>query len=256
MPNPRAGLLFIFISIFSVPAAAQQVPRDAQAVVILQQSFVAMGGTVPADSVATGTITVVAGSTTETGTARILTRGVDQSAEQIQTTAGKRAVIYSRGQASEVQNASVRSLQMELVVTSQSPDFPLPLLAAALNNSDTAIKYVGLETIGGSTLYHVQFWNAFSANVRLQPLAPFSTRDIWIDSVTGRPNKLSYERRATRGSGPGVHFEVFFSDYRNVNGVLYPFLIQKSANAVHLLTINIQTVTPNNGLTDADFPVR
>jgi hypothetical protein len=61
----------------SLPASQQaaQSPsaapvRDPQAVAALRQAFAAMGGRLPADTVATGTITIVEGSRTETGTIR------------------------------------------------------------------------------------------------------------------------------------------------------------------------------------------
>src|SRR5437879_5170766 len=93
----RPASLFVFILLFSPSVAAQQPPRDPQAVAILQRALAAMGRPAPTDSVATGTAVLVAGSTTETGTIRILTRRLDQSAEYFQTPAESRVVIYSRG---------------------------------------------------------------------------------------------------------------------------------------------------------------
>src|ERR1700687_4223002 len=85
--------------LFSSHAFLQQPPppvtRDAQAVTLLQTSVGAMGGNVPSDSVATGSIKIVAGSQTSTGTIRILTRGTDQSSEQITLPEATRTVTYS-----------------------------------------------------------------------------------------------------------------------------------------------------------------
>ena len=50
--------------------------------------------------------------------------------------------------------------------------------------------------------------------------------------------------------------EIFYSAYRNIGSVLYPFHIEKSFNGTPWAKISIQSVTTNNGLTDADFPVR
>lgn len=257
MHFPRPTLTILFAFSISLPIAAQQAPqRDAQAIAILQQSLAAMGAIVPTDSVATGAIVIVAGSLTEQGAIRILTRGLDQSAEQIQTGSATRAVIYSRGLGAEVEGASVKSLQMELVVTSQSPDFPVPFLAAVLNNSETAIQYLGLENLEGFPAHHIRFWNTFSSKPRLQKLADFSVKDLWIDAASVLPHKLSYNRRAGGGSEPRIPVEVFFSDYRNAGGVLYPFLIKKSYNGTPWIAITVQNVAFNTGLTDADFPVQ
>jgi hypothetical protein len=139
-------LLCSFFVALSV--AAQQAPqRDPQAFAVLQRAVTAMGGLVPSDSVATGNVVLVEGSKTEQGTIRILTRGTDQSAEQIQTPDSQRAVIYSQNWAKETRGTTVKRLPLQLVVTSQSPDFPLPLLAAAFTNPDTVVSFLGQETL-------------------------------------------------------------------------------------------------------------
>ncbi len=198
---------------------------------------------------------MVAGSKTETGSFRILTRGVSQTAEEIVTPDGTRAVVYSREQAREAEGNSAKPLQLELVVTSQSACFPLPLLAAALNHPDTAFEYLGQETLDALAVHHIRFWNTFSSNAKLRHLAEFSVKDLWIDAATGLPRKLSFDRRAAGGAEPRIPVEVFFSDYRRVSGVLYPFRIEKHFNGTPWATITIEDVQLNVGLTDAAFSV-
>ncbi len=261
MVKSRSLLFLFFLScMFSAPVVGQQVApqapqRDPQAIAILQQSLAAMGRVPPADSVATGAVVTVAGSTTEHGTVRILTRGTEQTSEQLQMPGGVRSLTYSQGQARHIEGATARSLQMELVVTSQCPDFPLPILAGALNNAQTALQYVGPETLDGVSVHHIRLWSTF-ADAKLQHLAEFSTKDVWLDAASGLPRKLAFEQRAARGAAPRIPFEVFYSDYRSVSGVLYPFLIKKSLNGTPWTTITIANVTFNTALTDADFPVR
>src|SRR3970282_1368534 len=103
MRIPCAFAILLANLLFSVSVAAQQpLQRDPQAVAILQQSVAAMGGVVPSDSVATGTVVLVAGSKTEKGTIRILTRSLNQTAERIVTPEGQRAVIYAHYRAKEI----------------------------------------------------------------------------------------------------------------------------------------------------------
>lgn len=236
-------------------AAGTTPAQDPQAIAVLQQSVVAMGTTTPSDSTASGTITTVAGSLTENGTVKILTRGTDQTSEQIQTPHGS-TVIYSQGQASYGAGATPTQLPMERAVTTQCLDFPLALLAGALNNPDTAYKYVGLEMLDVASAHHVQMWNSFASTPKLQRLASFSLRDIWIDAKSGLPIKISYTRRDAGGASPGIAMEASYSDYRNIGGVFYPFSIQESFNGTPWATITIQSVTLNTGLTDSNFPVQ
>jgi hypothetical protein len=250
-------LPFFSLVLFAVPQQPPvAIPRDPQALAVFQQAIIAMGGSVPSDSTATGTITTVAGSLTETGAIVIRTRGTDQTVEDIQTPHGSR-LTYSRGEAGRFTAALSTSLQLELAVTAQCPDFPLPLLASILTRPDMAYRYVGLETsAGGSSLHHLQFWNSFASNPRLQSLAALSVRDVWIDASSGLPQRISYSLRPAQGAEAAVPMDVFYSDYRNVGGVLYPFSIQKSWNGTPWATIRISSVSFNGGLADSDFAVQ
>jgi len=118
-----------------------------------------------------------------------------------------------------------------------------------------AFLYVGPETLNGASVQHIQVWNTFASKPHLQQLAAFSVKDIWFDTSSGLPVKIAYSRRAGGGSVPGIPVEVFFSNYTNVSGVLYPFQINKSYNGTPWQTITIQSVSFNTGLTDAQFQV-
>jgi len=254
----------ILVLLSSSPAAliAQQLSqaataptRDQQAVAVLRQSFAAMGGALPADSVATGTVTLVEGSRTEEGTIRIATRGPDQSVEDITTPSDHRIVVYSRLAAAETKGGNQKTSRLELAASSQTPDFPLPLIAWALASPDAAASYVGLEQVNGESLHHIRIWNAFASNAALKTLAEFSVRDIWIDNRRFLPRRISCLRREAGGAVPRIPVDVFFTDFQSVSGVLYPFLIHKNFNGTPWLTITISTVKLNTGLSDTDFPV-
>lgn len=250
----------VFVVVVTFPSHAWQTStapnRDPQSIAILQQSIINMGGTLPADSVATGNIQTVAGSQTSQGTIRILTKGTAESLVQITTPDTTQTCIFSNFQANELTGATVAVLPLELVVTSQAPDFPTPLLAALLNDPDTSFQYVALESANGLSLHHIQAWDSFASQPTLQGLADFSLRDIWINASTGLPQRISYERRPAHGAVAGVAVDVFYSRYQNSSGLLYPSTIQKSLNGTPWATITIQNVAFNTGLTDSDFPVQ
>jgi len=97
-----ALLTFPLFAQQSQPASAQAVfQRDPQAVAAFQQSIAAMGGNVPTDSTATGTVTITAGGATDQGTIRFRTRGTGQTLEEVQTSSGTRTNIFSNDEASE-----------------------------------------------------------------------------------------------------------------------------------------------------------
>lgn len=252
----RLGPFLALSALFSLFVQAQQaVPKNPTAVSLLQKAVVAMASNMPSDSSATGTITVVEGSSTQNGTISVLARGTDQTSESMNLPEGQRRVVYSQGNAIEVNGDNSTTPPMELVVTDQSPDFPLPLLASILNNTDEAFLYIGQETLNGVAVQHIQVWNSFASNAESQGLAPFTKRDIWLGS-TGLPVQIAYTRRAGGGSTPGIPVEVLYSNYTNVSGVLYPFQISKSYNGSLWETISISSVAQNTGLTDSNFLVQ
>ncbi len=252
--RPASLLVCSLLIPASVPA--QPPPRDPRAVVLLQQSYVTMGGVLPRDSLATGTVTLVEGSTTANGTVRLLTRGLDQNLEEIQTLQGRRAIVHSRGRAQEQRGGATKEFSLELVSSSQPANFPLVLLAAILNNPDSGFQYVGIETLSGVQAHHLRVWNTFYSHPEFQSLAQFSPKDLWLDVSSGLFRKAAYSQRAARGAVGPTRVEIFFLEYRIVAGVLYPFRIEKSLNGTPWASITIATVNLNSGLSDADFQVR
>jgi hypothetical protein len=248
--------LFVALGFCTFSIAQNQTPprRDPQALAALQQAIAAMGGSVPSDSTATGTITTTAGSLTESGSVGVLTRGTDQTSEQILTEHGATAV-YSQGSASQIQGTNLTPLPLELAATAQCPDFPLPLLVGVLGSSDSAYAYVGLETLNGVSVHHVQFWNTFTSVPRLSALASLSRRDLWIDAASGLPQRISYSDHPGQDAVAAISVDVTFSNYTNFGGVLYPLTNQKSLNGTPWATMTITSVVFNTGLTDANFPV-
>jgi hypothetical protein len=263
MRRSPAVTLLVVLTVLPVGLIAQQAnqtvtppTRDPQAFTVLQRAFAAMGNALPADSVAMGTITIVAGTQTETGTIRIQTRGTDQSMEDINTDLTHRKVVYSHFAASETKGSVSKKMSLQLALTSQPLDFSLPLLSAALNQPDISLQYVGGETIDGSAVLHIRAINTFASLSTLQVASKYTQKDIWVDAGSSLVRKISFTTQAMEGrSVPHVLLEVEYSEYRAVGGVMYPFEVKKSLNGTPWTTISIQSVSFNNGLTDTDFQV-
>jgi hypothetical protein len=181
MRIPRFAFLLAFVLVIvsataqlPSPMTAQSPQRDQQAIAMLQQSIAAMANGIPTDSSATGTVTVVEGSTTQAGTIQILTLGATRTFETLTLQEGQRTVVYANGAAKEINGSQSSSPPLELALTDQCTDFPLPLLLSSLSNSDETIHYVGAETLDGQAVQHIQVWNTFASKPRLQKLASFS----------------------------------------------------------------------------------
>src|SRR5260370_37413169 len=97
---PLVAAFFLFSSQFSLQQSATVVLRDPQTLAVLQSSIASMGA-LPRDSTASGTVTIVEGSSTSSGTMQIQTRGLDQSSEQFRLPGTIRLLVYSKGEAAE-----------------------------------------------------------------------------------------------------------------------------------------------------------
>ena len=264
MRTSQLGPLFAFGFLFFVttvhgqqsPAIPTAPARDDQAIAVLQSTVKAMGGAVPSDSTATGTVTETVGSDSETGTIQILTRGSSESLETISLPELSQTTVYSSGLAGQSSgSAAQQQLSGQLAVTSQTILNPLPFLAAVLINPDTSLQYVGQEAVDGMTTQHIRLWNTFYSKPHLQALAPFSVHDVWIDAATGLPVKVSFTRQAAGGQAFKTLVEFRFSNYQQSGGFSYPSQITESLNGTLWLTISIQSMSVNTGLQDIQFQV-
>ncbi len=131
MRTRSLALLSLIAALLGPVAFAQQPPtRDARALAVLGQALAAMGGSAPSDSLTEGTIEIVEGANNERGSIKILTRGLDQSAELIQTEKSRWSFVYSRHAAKEERQGGPMPLSVsgeaswELAISAQSPCFP------------------------------------------------------------------------------------------------------------------------------------
>jgi hypothetical protein len=255
----RAYVLAFFSLLLAFPALAQQtatiVQRDPQAVSAIQNSVVAMAPSQPLDSTAIGNVTIVEGSETFQGNVQILTRGTSQTSIQFQTPSQKWSIIFSGGQANRVESGTTTVLPLELAATSQSLYFPLPYLSGLLSNQDYSLQYVGQESVGSVLANHVRVQNTFNSQPLNELLSEFTIADIWLDSSSALPVKISMTRRYGGGSAPKIPISFVYSNYQRTSGVQYPFTVQEYVTQTLWATTTIHSVSFNTGLTDANFPV-
>ncbi len=255
-------LLLAFASHFTLahqassPPSTQPPQRDPQAVAILQQSAVALAPTPPSDSSATGTVTIVEGSPTQSGAIQILTRGTNQSLESISLPDLSQTTVFSYPYAGQTSGSTAQQqLTGQLAATSQSALYPLPFLVGMLNNADVSLQYLGQDSVDGELSNHIRMSNTFASRPYLQVLSAFSVRDVWIDASTGLPVKISFTQQSAAGQSFKTLVEIDFSNYQRTNGFAYPYTIKKSLNGTPWLTISIQNVAFNTGLPDTQFQV-
>lgn len=207
----RSSLIFtsllrcivLLICVVLPGSASAQVHRDRTALSAIAGSIARFGGLPPVDSVAVAKVTVTSGTSTQVGTMRIVTRGMDETREEIKLKGTSESLVFSKGSSSEKRKSTKPGkdpYSFELSLTAQSPLFPLPWLASRYANNDTAIEDLGAETSDGTVSSHLRLTNTFTSNPMLKHYAPFTASDLWLDAGLGLLRKISYERREAGGS--------------------------------------------------------
>jgi hypothetical protein len=252
-------LLFGFVAfaqkLTDTDVPAIQVQRDPGATASLATAISSLARSVPADSVATGTVEVTLGAHSEKGTITIRTRGLTQTSETLVLPSGTQKFVFDGDMASDNLNGGPEVRSAELAASAQSPMFPLPLLANAYSDNAFSAADLGPEVLDGTSTNHIRLTRTY-ADRRLSDLAALSRRDVWLDAKSGLPQRVSYARRTATGAEAPIRVDVFLSDYRDVDGVMYPFTIRKDLNGSLWADITIQSVTFNNGLSAADFVIK
>lgn len=124
----------------------------------------------------------------------------------------------------------------------------LSLQPSQLPNSLT-VTDLGLGTLGsGSATYrHLQSKYTFSnlPDKISNQLTERSTTDIGLNPTTLLPAVLMYSVHPDNGSPSPIRIEIRYSDYRTINGVQIPFLIQRYVNGSLQLEVHVNSAQVN-----------
>lgn len=125
--------------------------------------------------------------------------------------------------------------------------FPLITLQSSAMSSGVGVADLGSETIESRPAEHLQIQAVFSdlPDNLLARSMHASTTNLDIDSVTLLPVCLRYEVKSDNGASTAIPIEIRYSDYRNVNGVKVPFLIQRYINGSLQLEIHLDSAQVN-----------
>lgn len=255
MTLKRLTFLFSILIVAFSTSSQQSSPtatKDPQAVSVLGQSLVAAGGISAVETVqdVTGTGNITYAQTLNAqGSVIVRAKGLDELRIDADITTGLRAQVMNNGQMTiEGQNGRVVQTRSEAPPYPSRIVLPTLFLLPALYGPEFSLLYEGLIEVEGHAVH----------DIRVQVVMPglpdpgfhfreYHTLDLFIDPSTFHivlmqdvvPNHLT--RR------------IQFSDYRNVNGIVAPFLIAEQRDGFPTWTIQLSQVNLNTGLQDSDF---
>jgi len=120
-------------------------------------------------------------------------------------------------------------------------------LQSSLSSDNVDLVDLGIETDGLAQAYrHVRIQLSSSTSDSIP--ADFTSRtamDLELSPQVLLPASLTYTITPDDGASTPIPFKILYSDYRSVDGVEIPFLIQRYANGALQLEIHVSSVSVN-----------
>ena len=249
------------LTFFAQTSSAQSSPtitRDPAALATINQALAAAGGAAAIAAIqdfsGNGQITYYWGGKEITGSVTVRGRSIDQFRLDATLPTGTRSWAVSKG-AGTVKEPDGKSTPIPLhnAISLGSLTFPFVRLNQAVNDSTVDAIDQGLTTTGNQQFHQIHIHKNLlqkdpdgSAN-RLQ------AADLFFDPQTWLLTAIQDQTHPTRTMTVDVPHSVYFSDYRQVNGVLVPFAITEYMGGQRTWSIQLTDIKFNIGLSDADF---
>lgn len=255
MTLKRLSVLVSIVVIAFSTHAQQTSPiatKDPQAVSILNQAFVAAGGS-PAiaaiqDFTGTGTITYYQPQNFQSAVT-IRGRALDEFRLDATLASGISAQAISYGQMTlKLASGTVMPVNFDPPPYPTRLVLPYLYLSVALNGPEFSLSYKGVVEIDGHSVNDIEVQEVVPDTV--QPSGQFNeyhTIDFFIDASTFQvsmmqdsvPNHLVRQTR--------------YSTYETVSGILVPYTITQQSGGLQTWVIQLNQINFNTGLQDSDF---
>ncbi len=233
--------------------------RDPQTLAVLAQALNAAGGltalTVIQDFAASGTITYFWAGEDVKGSVKVRGRGLDQFRLDASLPQGLRswAVNNGSGVLKEIDGTN-HSIRYHNAVNLGSLTLPFVAIAAPLQDSTVSVSGLALVDADGRKALQVRVQRNFDSTTDPDgTLTRLSARDFFFDPNTFQLLKIQQMTHPSETFTEDYAQEILFSDYRLVNGISVPFAITERIAGQRTWTIQLDLISFNQSLSDADF---
>lgn len=255
-----ASLLSLFVSFplparQSSPASTTTPQRDPQAVAAIQQAIAAMGGQNAAAQIQTvvaqATLTPTRGSADPLGSVVFEDAFTSQGHEfkdSFRSANLVQSFVSGHGAPGVVSNARIRKFTPHIALFRQATHLPIVLLSQVLANANCSIEFVGSTNLNGVAA--IQIHLHVDTDILQQTL---SVQDWYFDPVTGLPLRMEYRLPDSANALYFVPAACDFSDFRPVQGILFPFRIVSYRDGIAQNTLSFDSVSLNQAVASSDF---
>lgn len=262
----RAGRLFLFVLILSffpfpnvaqqpAPSATPSLERNPQALAVLSKMLSVTGWSAPADAVATGTVTRYRGDIQDVVNVTLKFKGHSEARVDVADPTSPTSTVINGEQAALTKSAETRSIPSR---STPSPSVALPIFSALLNTSDPnlAFRFMGTETVSGQTASRLEIdYISPPDDPRPQAQRRDGHLTLWVSVASLLPIQIQYPRISKDNPTSVFTATRVYSDYRTISGVAVPFHQDEYGGNQHISSLQLDTVSFNEGLSDAEFAI-
>jgi hypothetical protein len=230
-------------------------------VALTGQAETAVSGLPVSDLLLNADVLWIVGGTRASGTATLKAKGANQARLDIATGTVSRSEIRNDANGADGQWIGSDGARHPIALHNcwtLAPWFAPHALVQAMSGSNAVLRYVGRETRNGIPADHVQFHPASTEkNPRLaQELEKLALSEVFFDASTHLPAALLFNTHPDNDDSRDIPVEIRFADYRDVDGVMVPFHIQRYLQGVLNLDLTVTAAAINHGLADSEFALQ
>ena len=231
--------------------------RNAQAVELLQQCAQAMGTLNPNSGI------LVSGQITSTqrpgdpGKLTIELQGYTEMRREVAYSSVNDIAIVNNGQVQMTRNSAIFNIAPWQETYFRPDDVPALACSLDLARPQMNVSYVGLETVSGTPVHHIQFFASAQrlpdGSNTLEPI--ISEFDVYLDTqslIVVKTKRFLFSPNAIENHSD---WETYYFDYRPVGGVLMPFHMQHFLAGQQAEDIVISSFQTNASFTSQDFVI-
>jgi len=264
MRRPLAVAILVVFSVLPVSVLARQsaqtptVPtRDPQAIAILNRSLAAMGGQGIAaiqDTVVKGTVSSLGNQDPTTGDVTITTKGTSMIRTDAAGGGKNSSVIFNSGREMRDLGRGWQKAPSGNANQKRIEHLPALMLAYEVVRNELSAEYVGEESIAGRAVFHLRLARVSNmGNASDETFTRNSRMDVFLDAQTYLITKISYLLLSEIDLRLGMPVDIYYDDYRVMNGLAVPFHQRYFFNGQPTNQLQLTSVAVNQGTPDSKF---
>lgn len=244
-----------------LPSQTTSQKADAEPALLLKEAEAALGGRHTSDITLEANAQWIAGGTRESGAATLTARGEGQARVDISAGSVSRSEIRndSGGPAGRWSDAAGSHHAIALHnCMGPAAWFAPETLIRVMSAQNGVSSYLGREQRRGVAVDHLVFYTTSSErDAKLaRALEKLSAIEIFLDSSSHLPVSVRFNLHLDDDEGRDIPVEIRFADYRNVNGVLVPYRIQRLLQGVLNLDLSVTAARVDSGLSEDQFSLQ